>query len=460
VLASRQFGAIGASAALLLLAAGAGLAAAVQPTLGIGLAFGIVFALITLSDVTAGLILFTALSFLDVLTNTGGALAGFAKVAGGLLFGSWYARRLVGEPRVAATAPRLAPGLTVCLVVLAAWSALSVVWAQDPNVAISSTMSFVLNMLLFPIVLVAVQRREQLIRVMGAFVAGAVLSTAYGLAQPAAVGAGDYGRLTGSLGDANDQAAVLVAAIPLAIGLALAVKQPWARNLALLGGAVCVLGLINTLSRGGLVALGAVLVSAVVFGGRWRAKALLLLVLGSAGTVAYFALVAPGAARDRVTMASSSGRADLWRVGWRIVAAHPFNGVGSGNFQGAAVHYVQTAGILTSAYLIVDVPHVAHNAYLEVLADLGVPGLVPFLGIALFSLFASAQAARAFQREGDAQLEVLARSLVLAVVGLLTADFFLSGQFSKQLWLTFALCAAAPGISRRDPNAGSGFTRG
>jgi O-antigen ligase len=92
---------------------------------------------------------------------------------------------------------------------------------------------------------------------------------------------------------------------------------------------------------------------------------------------------------------------------------------------------------------------VAHNVYLELLADLGVPGLLAFLGVAGFSTLAAAQAARRFERQGDVAMELIARCQVLALVAFMSADFFLSGEFSKQLWLTFALSPAILALSHR-----------
>lgn len=436
----------GWAALLLAMSAAVGLAAGIKPSIGIGAAVGLAFSLVTISDVTAGLVLFTVLSFLDVLNSSGGS-ASFIKVAGLLLFGSWYAQRLAGSARTRGSVAKIPSTLLLSLVALALWSAVSATWAESSGTALTSTMTYVLDMLLIPIVMVAVRRREHLTAVTAAFLIGAIISTAYGFISPAATGSVD-GRLAGGIGDANEQAAVLVAAIPMAIGLGVAVKRPGLRYLSWAGGLFCLAGVFTTLSRGGLIALGLMLVGAVVFGGRWRARAAVLLAVTVIGTVTYYFAIAPLAARQRVTMSSTSGRSDIWRVGWRMVQAHPVLGVGSGNFQNAAVHYVQGIGTLTAAHLIVDVPHVAHNIYLELLADLGIPGLIAFLGVAGCSLACAAGAARRFEARGDVEMELMARCLALAVVAFLSADFFLSGEFSKQLWLTFALCPATLAVSK------------
>lgn len=433
---------------VLAMSAAVGLAAGIKPSIGVALAVGVAFSLVTISDVTAGLVLFTILSFLDVLNSSSSGSASFIKVAGLLLFGSWYAQRLVGTARTRGAVARIPSNLMFCVVALALWSAVSATWAESSGAALTSTMTYVLDMLLLPIVMVAVRRREHLYWVLAAFLAGAIISTAYGFISPSATGSVD-GRLAGGVGDANEQAAVLVAAIPMAIALGSAVRRPGLRYIAWAGGVFCLIGVFTTLSRGGLIALGCVMVAAVAFGGRWRGRAALLLTVTILGTVTYYFAIAPLAARQRVTMANTSGRSDIWRVGWRMVQAHPLTGVGSGNFQEASVHYVQGIGTLTSAFLIIDVPHVAHNVYLELLADLGVPGLLAFLGVAGFATLAAARAARRFESQGDVAMELVARCQVLALVAFMSADFFLSGEFSKQLWLTFALSPAILALSYR-----------
>jgi hypothetical protein len=111
------------------------------------------------------------------------------------------------------------------------------------------------------------------------------------------------------------------------------------------------------------------------------------------------------------------------------------------------VHYLIAPGTVARADLIVDAPHVAHNLYLQVLSELGVVGLVPFLVILIFPLVCMLRAARLFERRGDPDMELISRGVFVGLVGILAADFFLSAQFSKQLWLLLGLGPALLAIA-------------
>jgi O-antigen ligase len=126
-----------------------------------------------------------------------------------------------------------------------------------------------------------------------------------------------------------------------------------------------------------------------------------------------------------------------------MVEDHPFRGIGVGNFKTSSIHYLLEPGAIKRDEFIVDTPKVAHNMYLQVLAELGVVGLALFLAILAFSLSCGVQAARRFMQLGDTRMEIIARGLVVAMLGVLAADFFISGQFSKQLWLLLGL---GPGL--------------
>lgn len=432
------------------LCAAIGVAAGVSPKYGLAAALGLAFTLGVFADLTAGVVLFTALSFLDVL-SAGGAGVTFMKIAGLLLFVSWVARASTADRR-RTTGALIAdhPGLVVAAVALIAWSALSAAWAESAGDALTTAYRYILDLLLIPIIFSAVNKRKHAHMVVAAFIVGAVVSAMYGIVHPVASTDPAAGRLTGALGEANQQATVLVAAIVLSVGLAGVVKRsPGLKVVATLGALLAFVGLVSTVSRAGLVSFGCVLVAGVVFGGRWRRTAAALLIVGTAAVVGYFVVIAPSQALQRVTMADTSGRSDIWTVGWRMFAANPLVGVGAGNFPVSSIHYLQRPGAITAAKYIVDTPKVAHNIYLEQLADLGVPGLIILLGVFAAAIGAALKAARLFERIGDRELEILSRCLILALVAFLTADFFASEVLSKQLWIVVALCPAVLHLARR-----------
>jgi O-antigen ligase len=95
------------------------------------------------------------------------------------------------------------------------------------------------------------------------------------------------------------------------------------------------------------------------------------------------------------------------------------------------------------------VPRVAHNAYLESLADLGVVGLLTFLAVLGLTLRAAVLATRTFERLGDRQMELVSRAVVVSLSAVLVANLFVSGEYEKYMWLLIALCPALLALARR-----------
>ena len=180
------------------------------------------------------------------------------------------------------------------------------------------------------------------------------------------------------------------------------------------------------MSRAGLVSFGCVLVAAVVIGGRWRRTASVLLATAIGAVGLYYFVLAPATATQRVTMADTSGRTDLWTIALRAFEANPVIGVGSDNFQAVSIKYLQRAGAITNANLVVDTPKVVHNIYLESARRSRHPRPDHAAGGVLLAIGAALKAAHIFERIGDRQQELLARCVILALVGFMTADFFAS----------------------------------
>jgi O-antigen ligase len=436
------------AAALLTLALVTGVLAGYSPPLAIVLTLGIVFVTVTLSNLTAGVCIFAVVSFIDTVLPGGGTLSA-PKLLGLMLMLSWLALVTAGE-REHRERIFSHPAFLFVLLLFVAWTLISATWAEHPGAAIVTFTRYLPNAFLFLIVFAAVRTRDQLLWVVGAFVFGAFLSGIYGLLVPPP--ATDLGRLAGAGGDPNETAAAMVAGLALATALGVAARgKPLVRVACVTAGVVCMLVLFLTSSRGGLIALGVALLAAVVLGGRQRGRMLAAAGAAVVVTVFYFATIAPADVRERVTHPEGgTGRVDIWTVGWRMVRDNTIEGVGAGNFSTSSIHYLLQPGALLRDDFIVDTPKVAHNTYLQVLAELGIVGFALFVTILLFSLVCAFKAHKVAAAAGDRELDIIARAIVVALVSLFASYVFVSRDYGKQLWLLLAIGPVVLELARRE----------
>jgi O-antigen ligase len=296
--------------------------------------------------------------------------------------------------------------------------------------------------------------------VIAAFVFGAVLSIAIGLAatglQPvdSAIETSTFteGRLKGGSSDPNYLAAGIVPAMVLAFGLAATTRSAlsrWAIGVAVV---ILAVGLAATQSRGGFLALGFSAIAALVFLRRHRVAVLAGLAVFS-GLVALMLATTPGA-WERVTEVDGggSGRSDLWTVAWRVSEEHPIVGVGISDFATEAHRYVRRPGQITEARQIVDDPHVAHNTYLQMLTEQGIVGLVLFLIVMGGFLAATFKARRMFTARGEPALATLASAVFVAQLAWLAALFFISAGDDRRMWILCAVGLVLHLVASRTPD--------
>ncbi len=289
-----------------------------------------------------------------------------------------------------------------------------------------------LPFLLVTAILVDVASREVPIRtLLVSAVAGAAVAGAGALYSLIAEG---ESRASGPLDDPNDLAHVLVAALPLVVPILAARRKP-VPVLALLAGAVLVAGAAATFSRGGGLALGAAVLWLLA------RRALSLRVLAAA--VGVLAVLAVGGAvvaqqelakalQEKSFIASTNvdTRELRWQAAARILTENPLLGVGPGGFRAeypAASHNAE----------VDEQSPVAHNMYLEVAAELGVPGFLLFAALIGTAVVAGERALRA--GADRTQIVAVQASLLATAV----ASTFLSEQYYLPLWLMIAVACAA-----------------
>lgn len=434
-----------------------GVIAGIDPAFAVIAALGVAFIVLTFADLAIGVVILIVVVFAETTPLAGPALS-FTKLTGLLLAMAWVARlatRAAGTERLIFAAH---PGFSYVLALFLGWVLVSVSWAADTQAALLQGSRLLLVAVLYVILYTAVRGRKQAIWVIAGFLTGAAGLAAYGLVSPPELGAADTGRLT--VGDPNFLAATLVAGVAFAVAGFVAARGLPLLRLATAGATgLCLIAFFLTGSRGGLVAFGVALVAAVVVAGRWRAKAVVAVVVLAACTVGYLTTYAPPEVRERIASASQGevereeGRFTIWAVGWRMFEDNPIEGVGTGNFPQESIHYVLEPGSVFRTDRVIDQPPVAHNTYLGTLAELGIVGALLYLGILTFSIWCALVAARTFANRRDWRMEVLARGLVVAQSGVLAANFFISAETSKVTWLLLALGPALLSVARSAPRA-------
>jgi O-antigen ligase len=288
------------------------------------------------------------------------------------------------------------------LLLLIAAMALSVSEARSLGLSLKEIAKWLEFGAIFLMVGNSVRQRRQIGVILAALLAAGVLEALHGWYQfvlkqgpEGFLVGGTFLRAYGVFGQPNPYGGYLASLIPLSLGLFLAARaassrwgNPWV--LAAVGG-ILTLGLLMSLSRGGMLGLaGAVLLMLVIGSRRWRPAVLAGLLALSLGVLAFPFGLLPGPLQGVVggflggfsifdvrgvvpTPANFSiiQRLAVWSSAWSMWLEHPWLGIGVGNF-----------GVLYPRYALPfwDFPQEhAHNYYLNLLAETGVVGLAAYL---------------------------------------------------------------------------------
>ncbi len=356
--------------------------------------------------------------------------AQLGKVAPALLVVTWLAVR-VRQRRL----PRPTP-------LYAVLAALAVVVATTAaaHSAGAFTMEYTVRWLPFLVVTAAladVAAHEVPIRdLLLAMAAGATVAGAGALYSLVVEG---QARAAGPQPDPNDLAYFLVAAVPLLAVARLRPRHRFSGVAPAIAGAVLVAGAVATFSRGGALGLAAavgwLLVRRVL---PWRllgAAAAALLVLGL-GALLFAGPQLERAVQEKTFIAASNvdTRELRWQAAARMLTAHPVLGVGPGGFR------AEYAAESHDAEVDEQTP-VAHNMYLEVAAELGLPGFALFAGVLGVAAVASERTVRLAGPAAPARVEAVA--IQASLLAVLVTSTFLSEQYYLPLWSLAALAVAA-----------------
>jgi O-antigen ligase len=413
---------------IVLIAIAVAVPTAFAPVLAIAIAALLIVLGFVVFNAGALLLLMVAAFPWDDMLGFPTATISMIKLLGALLLIGYVLRALARDEEV-----RLPPTLP-SLVIFTMLILLSLMASGDVASGLNKTLRYLLFAAFSFLVVQLIRTRPQMAALLRVLVLSSTVAGFYGVIL---LLKGDVDRVSGPIGEANDFAYLLASVLPFAVYLTLRDRR-W-RTWWLICSGVLILALLGTLSRGAFVGLSAVVLWAVATR-RTRVGGIIAGVLVIAGVLLLaFTLWRPLiderlAAKDKVATANVESRKQYWRAAASMAADHPLLGVGPGRFGIEARNYVRNDP------LNLEDP-VVHNAYLEVLAEGGVPTLLAFLWFIGGSWVLTRRARRRFEAAEDADgLRVTAAVQASLVVAIVSANF-LSVQTSVPLWLLGGLAA-------------------
>lgn len=250
------------------------------------------------------------------------------------------------------------------------WSGASVVWALDPE-RVLQRLPTIFSLFLFYLITVSFRmNRKDFQWILGLAMMGGVAGAGYSAWQ-FLHGVGELSARA-SIGETNPNQFALSLLVPLsiAIGTFLSVRTHFLKTAALASIGVIGFGVLISMSRGSLIAVGLLLwVFIRRFRMNWRIAIALLLVLSLllAMPNLFFKRI-EGSVEDR-----GAGRFDIWQAAVEVAKQHSIIGVGLGNFPLAYDRYTRFETVFRGY------ERAPHNVYLGTLAELGIVGLLLFL---------------------------------------------------------------------------------
>jgi O-antigen ligase len=313
--------------------------------------------------------------------------------------------------------------------------------------------NFIKTFLMFLVIAAGVRGIRDVERIAIVYLASATIYAAVVLSR-FDLGEGDSWRL-GDLYyyDANDFATFCVTAMPIALYVLHRSRALYQRLLGAASLALLAVVFVRSGSRGGFIALVAVVVfinigyRAIALRRRVLATVLVALVVIVTASERYWTQMGTIMSDTDYNQTEETGRMKIWQRGIGYMLQFPVFGVGANNFNAAegtlspfASRQQLGRGVKWNA---------AHNSYVQVGGELGIPGLLRFVGMIASAFVALRRSSRRLSRApGNHAARELTQAIAAALIGFAVGAVFLSLAYSEILFTLLALAVALQKVTR------------
>jgi O-antigen ligase len=242
--------------------------------------------------------------------------------------------------------------------------------------------------------------------------------------------------------DANDFATFAVTAVPLGVYFLNTNKRFISQLLAAASLTILTVAFVRTGSRGGFVAMAIAAgylvfrYTAIPLTRRLAAASIVVLVTLGVASSQYWAQMGTILSEVDYNRSDESGRMHIWKRGIGYMLQFPVLGVGPQNFPTAEGTLSSFAG--RQQFGVGVRWNAAHNIFVQVGAELGVLGLVLFVGLFVSALRALRRAS-VYEQEATGGPPAISQALTASLLGFIAGAFFLSLAYSEMLYALLAL---------------------
>ena len=245
-------------------------------------------------------------------------------------------------------------------------------------------------------------------------------------------------RPLGPSSDPNYEALSLVLMVPLAIWMARYEEKRFWKLAGMACAPILAFAVFVAQSRGGLLALTVMGVVTWIYSDRK-----LRLTLGFLAAATPLLLLSPSSMFKRIQQIQIQGqgqtgpelstrcRVELTRAGLQMMETHPVFGVGLDNFPHEEFKYNRLLMSMT------DKAHVAHNTYVQLGAEGGLPTLALYISLLALTMITCRRVEKLPGVPAD--LGALAFAFRVGLIGFSVAAFFLTAEFVKEPWVIISL---------------------
>ena len=260
------------------------------------------------------------------------------------------------------------------------WATLSYFWTVWPDETSDRIYTYIQLLLAVLIITQFSHDATTTRRLSKAYIFGTLVSCGSTLIRYAAGDAQYYQRFAARNFDPNDLSLTLALSLPLSYYFFLHSQRRgrigWVIQII-----IAFLTCLLTASRMGIIASVVALLIVPFTIAYLSARGRIALILAFVLSIMVCLSVVPQSSWKRLATISTevstgtlNGRKDIWRAGSEVFTSAPWTGIGAGAFK-------DVAAPLLSNYYESNRLQVAHNTYISVLTELGVVGMLLFLGV-------------------------------------------------------------------------------